>query len=261
MAFRSRAISRLVALRSFLVSFNSSFKGFTMFSISTRVAFSVLSIRTVSASASAFSASAFAFRTVDFIVMTAITVATRPPPSTRFINSLSSIPFYYFDVTALFLFRAAISAHQKTGNLFPGSVHGVPQCVSEGSGDGSPAHSVSTPHAGLPSACPWDSFGCRSHPRTRCDGLRCCSPLLRWSLPMGLPVHPHCSSPIAPRARRDEKGRCSLPASSHALQVGERYAIGVFQPSLPHAPQGLPCSGLQDTLSAYSSSSGFGFCS
>nr|DAW37144.1 MAG TPA: hypothetical protein [Caudoviricetes sp.] len=56
------------------------------------MAFSVLSIRTVSASTSAFSASAFAFLTVDFNVMMAAIVATRPPPSTRLIISLSSIP-------------------------------------------------------------------------------------------------------------------------------------------------------------------------
>ena len=65
-----------------------------MFSMSTRVAFSVLSIRTVSASAIAFSASAFAFLTVDRNVMMATIVATRPPPSTRLIISLSSIPLY-----------------------------------------------------------------------------------------------------------------------------------------------------------------------
>lgn len=67
-----------------------------MFSISTRVAFSVLSIRTVSASAVAFSASAFAFLTVDFNVMMAAIVATRPPPSTRLTIPLSSIPFYIY---------------------------------------------------------------------------------------------------------------------------------------------------------------------
>lgn len=91
-AFRRRAISRFAASRYFLVSFSSSFRGFTMFSTKTRVACSALSTRTVSASATAFSASAFAFLTVAFSVTMATIVATRPLPSTMFSISLVSMP-------------------------------------------------------------------------------------------------------------------------------------------------------------------------
>nr|DAY71831.1 MAG TPA: hypothetical protein [Caudoviricetes sp.] len=97
-ALRRRAISRLVEQNSFLVarsssrvSFNSFFNGSTILSINIRVACSVLSIRTVSASALAFSASAFALRTVAFSVRSPMTAANKPPPSTRLSISLSSI--------------------------------------------------------------------------------------------------------------------------------------------------------------------------
>ena len=57
-------------------------------------------IRTVSASAVAFSAFALASLTVDFRVMMAIIVATRPPPSTRFMTALKSIRTLVFQVKA-----------------------------------------------------------------------------------------------------------------------------------------------------------------
>ncbi len=101
---RSRAISLLVEAISFLVAcksvrvaFSSSFKGFTMFSTSIRVAFSVLVMRTVSASAFAFSASALALRTVAFMVATATTSPIRPVPRRMLRISLKDIA-----VTGLF---------------------------------------------------------------------------------------------------------------------------------------------------------------
>ena len=62
-----------------------------MFSTRIRVAFSVLVMRTVSASAFALSASAWALRTVAFMVATATTRATRPPPSSILRISLKDI--------------------------------------------------------------------------------------------------------------------------------------------------------------------------
>lgn len=104
-ALRKRAISRvflassfLVSPSSFFVSLNSSFRGFTIFSIKIRVACSALSIRTLSASALAFSASALArsasafdFNTVAFRVTTPMTDANSPPPSIQFSITLNSI--------------------------------------------------------------------------------------------------------------------------------------------------------------------------
>ncbi len=92
MAFLRRAISRFEASRYLLVSLSSSFNGFTMFSTRIRVACSALSIRTVSASASAFIDSAFAFLTVARSVHIAAIVATRPPPRRRFRISLMFMP-------------------------------------------------------------------------------------------------------------------------------------------------------------------------
>lgn len=63
-----------------------------MFSINMRVACSALSMRTVSASARAFSASALASRTVDRRVASLTRLARSEPPSTMFITSPSSIP-------------------------------------------------------------------------------------------------------------------------------------------------------------------------
>ncbi len=62
-----------------------------MFSTKIRVAFSVLVIRTVSASAFALSASALAFRTVALSVMTPTTRARKPPPRNMFRISLNVI--------------------------------------------------------------------------------------------------------------------------------------------------------------------------
>ena len=74
-----------------------------MFVISTRVACSALSIRTVSASAFAFSASALAFsalalasRTVARRVRTAMSKPTRPPPSTKLSISLNCIRLLFY---------------------------------------------------------------------------------------------------------------------------------------------------------------------
>lgn len=63
-----------------------------MFSIRIRVACSALSMRTVSASARAFSASALASRTVERKVASFTKLASSEPPSTMFITSPSSIP-------------------------------------------------------------------------------------------------------------------------------------------------------------------------
>ena len=62
-----------------------------MFSIKMRVACSALSMRTVSASARAFSAAALASRTVDRKVASFTRLASSPPPSTMFMISPSSI--------------------------------------------------------------------------------------------------------------------------------------------------------------------------
>lgn len=62
-----------------------------MFSTSIRVAFSVLVMCTVSASALAFSASALAFRTVAFMVTTAATRPMAPPPRSMLRISLKDI--------------------------------------------------------------------------------------------------------------------------------------------------------------------------
>ena len=63
-----------------------------MLSINTRVACSALSMRTVSADARAFSASALASRTVDRKVASFTKLAKSEPPSTMFMISPSSIP-------------------------------------------------------------------------------------------------------------------------------------------------------------------------
>lgn len=62
-----------------------------MFSIKIRVAFSVLVIRTASASARAFSASALALRTVAFMVAIFTKRAMTPPPRSMFRISLKDI--------------------------------------------------------------------------------------------------------------------------------------------------------------------------
>ena len=59
-----------------------------------RVACSVLSIRTVSASAFAFSASAFALLTVGPSVTRAVKAAKRPPPNIQFKSTLVSMIFF-----------------------------------------------------------------------------------------------------------------------------------------------------------------------
>lgn len=95
MAFLRRAISLVLRASSFFVSLNSSFKGFTMFSIKIRVAWSALSKRTDSASALAFSASAPACRALLRSITRPDTVATRPPPNNTFNNSLHiSLTFF-----------------------------------------------------------------------------------------------------------------------------------------------------------------------
>nr|DAK55828.1 MAG TPA: hypothetical protein [Caudoviricetes sp.] len=63
-----------------------------MFSTNIRVACSVLSMRTVSASASAFIDSAFAFLMVARSVLIATRVATKPPPRRTFRTSLIFMP-------------------------------------------------------------------------------------------------------------------------------------------------------------------------
>ncbi len=104
MAFLRRAISRVFLASSFFVpasssfvSLNSSFKGLTMLSIRIRVACSALSMRTDSASASDFDASAFAFLTVARREPMAATVPTRPPPRTMLMISLMSMPLVFMD--------------------------------------------------------------------------------------------------------------------------------------------------------------------
>ena len=59
------------------------------------MACSVLSIRTVSASAFAFSASAFAFLTVGPNVRRAVRAARRPPPNIQFKSTLVSMITFY----------------------------------------------------------------------------------------------------------------------------------------------------------------------
>jgi len=60
-----------------------------------RVACSTLFMRTVSASASACSASARALRTVDRSVSNAVSSAAKPPPRTTLSTSLQLIPLAY----------------------------------------------------------------------------------------------------------------------------------------------------------------------
>ena len=90
-----------------------------MFSTKIRVAFSVLVIRTLSASARARSASALALRTVARIVASATTTAISPPPNSMFSISLSVIALARFYILLslfyAYLFQPRLYVEAGTG--------------------------------------------------------------------------------------------------------------------------------------------------